>query len=281
MKIDPGSTAIGIVCGAALLAFAVPLGSFMAENVSGLCAATAVSLLSASAWLAFRTRSSTIRPVGFDLHDPGVPPSEWLASMGAKADDPLASRLVGMGLEAQLKTTGLDDPRVEALLLCLLSIAPQDEPISLSCGSRSDALSRLAEAMMDPDLKSAAVRFMEQHGLRDDVRLMGPRDTLSERHGTPVTMMLAALEAARSGRASCAPSEFLWLKKVDRRLWYAMSNLGRASFHVEGIAAIAHFREEKIHGRSEAPLIGAAMTALRGECVDRKGSDMEAPPAAA
>ncbi|MGU3402130.1 secretion/conjugation apparatus DotM-related subunit [Methylobacterium brachiatum] len=281
MKIDPGSTAIGIVCGAALLAFAVPLGSFVAENVSGLCAATAVSLLSTSAWLAFRTQSSTVRPVGFDLHDPAVPPSEWLASMGAKADDPLASRLVEMGLEAQLKTTGLDDPRVEAFLLCLLSSAPQDLAITTSRSSRSDMLSRLAEAMMDPDLKSGAVRFMEEHGLREDVRLGEIRDTLSERHGTPVTMMLAALEAARSGRALGAPSEFLWLKKVDRRLWYAMSNLGRASFHVEGIAAIAHFREEKVHGRSEVPLIGSAMAALRGECIDRKGSDMEALPAAA
>lgn len=281
MKIDPGSTAIGIVCGAALLAFAVPLGSFMAENVSGLCAATAASLLSASAWLAFRTRSSTVRLVGFDLHDPGVPPSKWLASMGASADDPLASRLVEMGLEAQLKSTGLEDPRIEALLLCLLSIAPQDELIPLACGSRPDTLSRLAEGLTDHDPRSGAIRFMEQHGLRGDARLMGARDTLSERHGTPVTMMLAALEAARSGRASCAPSEFLWLKKVDRRLWYAMSNLGRASFHVEGIAAIAHFREEKIHGRSEAPLIGAALSALRGECIDRKGSDVEALPAAA
>ncbi|MGU3661145.1 secretion/conjugation apparatus DotM-related subunit [Methylobacterium fujisawaense] len=281
MKIDPGSTAIGMASGAALLGFAVPLGSFMAENVSGLCAATAVSLLSGSAWLAFRTRSSTIRPVGFDLYDPPVPPSEWLASMGVMEGDPLASRLVEIGLEAQLKTTGLDDPRVEALLLCLLSSAPQDLAITISRSSRSDMLSRLAEAMMDPDLKSGAVRFIEEHGLREDVRLGEIRDILSERHGTPVTMMLAALEAARCGRVSCAPSEFLWLKKVDRRLWYAMSNLGRASFHIEGIAAIAHFREEKIHGRSEAPLIGAALSALRGECIDRKGSDMEALPAAA
>lgn len=281
MKIDPGSTAIGIVSGVALLAFAVPLGSFMAEHVSGLCAAASASLLTGSAWLAFRTRSSTIRPVGFDLHDPPVPPSEWLASMGVTEDDPLASRLVVMGLEAQLKTTGIDDPRVEALLLCLLSSAPQDLAITISRSGRSDMLSRLAEAMMDPDLKSGAIRFMEEHGLREDVRLGEIRDILSERHGTPVTMMLAALEAARSGRASCAPSEFLWLKKVDRRLWYAMSNLGRASFHVEGIAAIAHFREEKIHGRSEAPLIGAALAALRGECIDRKGSDMESLPAAA
>lgn len=281
MKIDPGSTAIGIVCGAALLAFAVPLGSFMAENVSGLCAAASASLLTGSAWLAFRTRSTTVRPVGFDLHDPQVLPSELLASMGVTEDDPMASRLVEMGLEAQLKTTGIDDPRVEALLLCLLSGAPQDLAINMSRGSRSDMMTRLAEAMMDPDLKSGAVQFMKEYGLREDVRLGEIRDILSERHGTPVTMMLAALEAARSRRASCAPSEFLWLKKVDRRLWYAMSNLGRASFHVEGIAAIAHFREEKIHGRSEAPLIGAAVAALRGECIDPKGSDVEALPAAA
>lgn len=281
MKIDPGSTAIGIVCGAALLAFAVPLGSFMAENVSGLCAAASASLLTGSAWLAFRTRSTTVRPVGFDLHDPQVLPSELLASMGVTEDDPMASRLVEMGLEAQLKTTGIDDPRVEALLLCLLSDAPQDLAINMSRGSRSDMMTRLAEAMMDPDLKSGAVQFMKEYGLREDVRLGEIRDILSERHGTPVTMMLAALEAARSRRASCAPSEFLWLKKVDRRLWYAMSNLGRASFHVEGIAAIAHFREEKIHGRSEAPLIGAAVAALRGECIDPKGSDVEALPAAA
>lgn len=287
MKIDLRSTAVGMVCGAALLAFAVPLGSFMADHVSALCAATAASLLSGSAWLAFRTRSSTVRTVGFDLYDPPMPPSEWLLLSGVKGDDPLASPLIEIGLEGQLKTTGLGDPRVEALLLCLLAMAPPDGSILASAGSgseiprRSNMLGRLAEDMTDTDSKSAAIRFMEEHRLRDDVRLKEVRDTLLELHGMTVTVMLAALEAAGSKRASCAPSEFLWLKKVDRRLWYAMSNLGRASFHVEGIAAIAHFREEKIRGRSEKPLIGAAIAALTDPIIDRQRSDSETVPAAA
>lgn len=287
MKIDIRSTVIGGVSGAALLTFAVPLGAFAADHVSALCAATAASLLSGSAWLAFRTRSSSVRPVGFDLYDPPMPPSEWLISAGVKSDDALASPLIEMGLEAQLKTTGLDDSRIEALLLCLLSMIPSEASILTADGIRSefppryDMLRRLAEAMTDIDLKSGATRFMDGHGLRDDYRLSEMRNALSECHALPVTMMLAALEAARSKRVPCAPSEFLWLKKVDRRLWYAMSNLGRASYHVEGIAAIAHFREEKVRGRSERPLIDAAFAALADQIVEQPRSEVDTVPAAA
>lgn len=82
-------------------------------------------------------------------------------------------------------------------------------------------------------------------------------EAMAGRHGTVETLAIGTLAAARS-RGVLPSGTFAWMKSVDRPLWYALNNLGRRSFHVEGFAAIAHYQEEIEAGR-----------ALRGQHVHR------------
>ena len=43
-----------------------------------------------------------------------------------------------------------------------------------------------------------------------------------------------------------ATSEIRWLKKVDRHLWYALNNVGRRKFHLEGAGVVSHYLAEVI-----------------------------------
>jgi intracellular multiplication protein IcmP len=47
-----------------------------------------------------------------------------------------------------------------------------------------------------------------------------------------------------------AAAQFLWLRGVDRDLWYSLNNLGRRSFHSEGAGALAHYMAEDIAGKA-------------------------------
>lgn len=90
-------------------------------------------------------------------------------------------------------------------------------------------------------------------------------------HGTAVTALLSLLDAeGRFGRVS--PTEFAWLKGVDRNLWYAILGLGRPTCHAEGLAAQSHYRAE-IAGRHaiREPDLDAVVGALRAFHAGRTG----------
>lgn len=57
--------------------------------------------------------------------------------------------------------------------------------------------------------------------------------------------MIGALKWARYMGGVLAAAQFLWVRGVDRELWYALNNLGRRSFHSEGALAIAHYMAEE------------------------------------
>lgn len=68
---------------------------------------------------------------------------------------------------------------------------------------------------------------------------------LALRHAFTTTAMLRLLQNAREFGGVLAPAQFLWLRAVDRHLWYPLNNLGRAAVHIEASGAIAHYRAEK------------------------------------
>ena len=58
-------------------------------------------------------------------------------------------------------------------------------------------------------------------------------------------------------------SEFLWLKTVDRRLWYMLNCIGRQTPYAEVGGPFAHWRAEQAMGRrSLVPMIDEAIRAL-------------------
>jgi len=88
------------------------------------------------------------------------------------------------------------------------------------------------------------------------------------RHAYVRTMMASLLEVARADGV-LATSEFLWLKPVDRKLWYTLNSVGRQTAVVEVAGVFAHWKAEKTLGRAmTTPMVKEAVTALQNSVED-------------
>ncbi|QBR83239.1 phosphoesterase [Legionella israelensis] len=82
------------------------------------------------------------------------------------------------------------------------------------------------------------------------------------RHAYLLTVLASLLEAARNDGV-VPSSEFLWLKPIDRRLWYMLNCVGRQTPYSEVAGPFAHWKAEKEMGRrSLVPMIDEAIKAL-------------------
>lgn len=77
-----------------------------------------------------------------------------------------------------------------------------------------------------------------------DPEVGGKALEIAGKHAYRTTALLGLLQWARFMGGVLAAAQFLWLRGVDRELWYALNNQGRRSFHTEGAGAIAHFMAE-------------------------------------
>jgi len=83
-----------------------------------------------------------------------------------------------------------------------------------------------------------------------------------ERHAYVMTVMAELLEIARLDGVF-ATSDFIWLKPVDRRLWYILNCVGRQVAVCEIGGAFAHWLAEKKMGRALCvPMVDEAVNAL-------------------
>jgi intracellular multiplication protein IcmP len=81
-------------------------------------------------------------------------------------------------------------------------------------------------------------------------------------HAYVLTVMASLLHASRDD--GVVPSaEFLWLKPIDRRLWYMLNCVGRQTPFVEVGGPFAHWRAEQVMGCSAlTPMVDEAIKAL-------------------
>jgi intracellular multiplication protein IcmP len=68
-------------------------------------------------------------------------------------------------------------------------------------------------------------------------------------HSFTTPALLRCLQVARDQGGVLAPAQFVWLRGVDRHMWYALNNLGRGALHPEAAGAIGHYRSEKNAGK--------------------------------
>lgn len=81
-------------------------------------------------------------------------------------------------------------------------------------------------------------------------------------HAYIMTVMASLMERARDDGV-LASADFLWLKPVDRRLWYILNNIGRQTAFVEVGGIFAHWMAEKtLAQKSLSPMIEEAVKAL-------------------
>ena len=82
------------------------------------------------------------------------------------------------------------------------------------------------------------------------------------KHAYLMTVMASLIQASRSDGV-VPSSEFLWLKPIDRRLWYMLNCVGRQTPFAEVGGPFAHWRAERAMGRrSLVPMIDEAIKAL-------------------
>jgi intracellular multiplication protein IcmP len=85
---------------------------------------------------------------------------------------------------------------------------------------------------------------------------------LESRHAYVYTFMASLLEISRSDGV-LATAEFLWLKPLDRRLWYVLNNVGRQTAFVENAGPYAHWLAEKKVGKAlKTPMVKEAVNGM-------------------
>ena len=85
---------------------------------------------------------------------------------------------------------------------------------------------------------------------------------LERRHAYVASVMASMLQIARTDGV-LATSEFLWLKPVDRRLWYILNSVGRQTAVVEVSGIFAHWlAEKKLQRPLRTPMVKEAVVAL-------------------
>jgi len=98
---------------------------------------------------------------------------------------------------------------------------------------------------------------------------------LEQMHAYVYTFMASLIEKARQDGV-VPSSEFLWLKPIDRRLWYMLNCVGRQTPFAEIAGAFAHWKAEKVMGRRcLTPMIDEAIKALELAVKDVKLSSKE------
>jgi len=81
-------------------------------------------------------------------------------------------------------------------------------------------------------------------------------------HAHVYTVMATLLQIAKTDGVLASPM-FIWLKTVDRSLWYTLNNVGRYAFHVDCAGIMAHWLFEKTVGfASPSPMVDKAVEGL-------------------
>lgn len=85
---------------------------------------------------------------------------------------------------------------------------------------------------------------------------------ITQTHAYELTVMASMLSAARDDGVLAA-AEFLWLKPVDRKLWYMLNNVGRRTAFCEVAGPFAHWLAEQAVGKKlRSPMIAEATRGL-------------------
>jgi len=86
---------------------------------------------------------------------------------------------------------------------------------------------------------------------------------VADAHAWVETAMVAMYVEARRGKGILASARFIWLKRCDRTLWYALNNTGGNACMAECAGIMAHYKAETQFGMPVArPYVGQAAKAL-------------------
>ncbi len=122
-----------------------------------------------------------------------------------------------------------------------------------------------AKMILDTVARSASSGSLDFSGVEEIVNKY--KDTtlvkkVIEGHGFVLTIMASMLDLARQDGV-LASADFLWLKIVDRPLWFMLNAVGRQTPPAEIAGAFAHWLAERKMGRRiSVPMVEEAVKAL-------------------
>lgn len=162
-----------------------------------------------------------------------------------------AERLFAMQLGPLWKGLHRQAIHVKALFVIFMACAKKDRATAnkfLAQIAASAAHGQLDFSGVEAQLKqyhgSKLLQWLEQH------------------HAYTRTLLATLLEMARTDGV-LATAEFLWLKPLDRKLWYTLNSVGRQTAVVEASGIFAHWLSEKKLGRGmKVPLVKEAVVGL-------------------
>lgn len=106
---------------------------------------------------------------------------------------------------------------------------------------------KAADAMLDQISASAKTSKLNFHGVEELMRKYMNHKKVQKitiLHGY-VTSVLASLLVGARELGVLASSEFIWLKPIDRRMWYILNSVGRQTSVSEIAGAFSHWLAEK------------------------------------
>jgi intracellular multiplication protein IcmP len=99
--------------------------------------------------------------------------------------------------------------------------------------------------------------------------------SILKKHGFVYTIFAGLLKAARE-TGIVQNSLYLWIKPIDRELWYVLNNIGRRAVFSETAGVHAHFlAEESVGFAVRSPIVDSAVSALQIAADDRIITDLE------
>lgn len=190
-------------------------------------------------------------PAELPLFAEALGPEEWLAYYGipipdGKVDKDAAARAFMRQLGGRWKGPQALAPHRQILLAAFCLKAARKR------GESDEMLGRLAQCWnFKGGLKLSRDKKLlkEAQAVLRNKDLSGKTLALCNRHAFITTAMLRALATAREQGGVLAPAQFVWLRAHDRMLWYPLNNLGRQSYHMEAMGAMAHFKAERMTQR--------------------------------
>jgi len=190
-------------------------------------------------------------PADLPLFAEALGPEEWVAFNSipvpdGKLDEDAAARALGKQLGPRWKGTKGLAPHCQVMLaaFCLKSVrkrAQSDELMArlAACWSFEKGL----QLSRDRRLLSDARKILSDKSISEKILAK------CNQHAWQTTAMMRGLAEARAEGGVLAPAQFVWLRAHDRALWYPLNNLGRQSYHMEALGAMAHYKAEKMAQR--------------------------------
>ncbi|MDF2868299.1 MAG: icmP [Gammaproteobacteria bacterium] len=149
--------------------------------------------------------------------------------------------------------TSADDLSIHAKALFAIFAAKANHDRTAS----TDLLNQIAASALVGKLDFTGVQE-----LLDKYKNSKAVQKIVSKHAYILTALASLLELARRDGV-LATAEFLWLKPVDRRLWYMLNNVGRQTAFVETAGPFSHWLAERAIGHKLLmPMIEPAVNGL-------------------